>query len=376
MPDFAGGWDEPTYLSDADLNTLSQMVGDDGTITSEVPSSLARLEPHLFSHAIWNLVYLTYDSDEARSRFRDVVLHARQMREKLGRDIGLPLAAADYFANISREIRSPRLIDLDLFVRLHQAATKDPITGIGNRRAYREALATELARAERHGFEMVILLFDLDHFKRVNDEQGHAAGDRILQLAAEIIERSIRRSDLVARWGGEEFVVLMPQTDMTHGLEAAERIRRNIEEELRWAGVTTSGGIAVFPQHGADEHSLFAHADRTLYRAKAEGRNRISSQPHERRRFPRVEESFSIRVVAGNPDRSQQATTTNVGEGGFSFCTERPPSISSLVQGVFDSPSGRQPFVGRVVYVEESAPGRYDVGIEFVEIDRPPVSAD
>lgn len=375
MPDLAGGWDEPTYLSDADLASLARLVDDDGNFTDELPETLRKHGPGLFSHAIWNLTYLSFNREEARERFAQAVLHARQIEKVLGRDIGLALAAADYFAHVTREISSPRLIDLDLFIRLHQAATKDPITGIGNRRAYREALAHELARAERHHFEMVVLLLDLDHFKRVNDEHGHATGDRILQLTAEIIQRSIRRSDLVARWGGEEFVVLMPQTDMSHGIEAAERIRRNIAEELRWAGVTTSGGIAVYPHHGMDEHSLFSHADRSLYRAKAEGRNQISNLPYERRRFPRVEESFSIRVVAEST-LPETLITTNVGEGGFSFNTERPPSISSLVQGNFESETGIQPFLGRVVYVEESEPGRYDVGIQYIEAHRSPIGAD
>lgn len=366
MPDFIGGWDEPTYLSDNDLALLASLVEPSGIVADQLPDSLVQAGPAIFSHAIWNLTYLTFDPDDARQKFVEAVLHARRIESILGRPIGLALAAADYFANVTSEISSPRMIDLDLFVRLQQAATKDPITGIGNRRAYREALATELARAERHRFEMAILLFDLDHFKRVNDEQGHAAGDRILQLAAQIIERSIRRSDIVARWGGEEFVVLMPQTDMSHGLEAAERIRRNIEQELRWANVTTSGGIAVYPHHGNDEHSLFSHADRSLYRAKAEGRNRISNQPFERRRFPRTEESFSIHVIP-NTLAAETTLTTNIGEGGFSFTTQRPPSISSLVQGSFDTEQGSQPFTGRVVYVEEAEPGRYDVGIQYIE---------
>ncbi len=129
MPDLASGWDEPTYLSDAELASLARLVDDAGNIANELPESLRKYGPGIFSHALWNLTYLSFDREEAQERFAQAVLHARQISQVLGRDIGLALAAADYFAHVTREISSPRLIDLDLSFASIKPPPKIPSPG-------------------------------------------------------------------------------------------------------------------------------------------------------------------------------------------------------------------------------------------------------
>ena len=131
--------------------------------------------------------------------------------------------------------------------------------------------------------------------------------------------------------------------------------------------MTISGGLACFPINGEDERTLFCHADRSLYRSKAEGKNRISIEPKERRHFDRVEESFAVRVVSTDSAHEAQGETNNIGEGGFSFSTPNPPPISSQVMGSVEMHGTPKRFTGRVVYVEESQKGHYEVGIQFLQ---------
>jgi diguanylate cyclase (GGDEF)-like protein len=356
--------DEPAFLEDSELENIALSIEkNDSHLLSE---PLSHHGEQVYTEAIWNLAHILYEPARAREICKLLVSHRLHLKEQLGRDVGLRVAAIDYFVNIARELGSPRIINPELLTQLREQATRDPLTGLGNRRVYRERVMAELARSKRYGSEFLIAVFDLDNFKQVNDQKGHAVGDHLLQATAEILIHSTRQTDLVARWGGEEFVVLMPQTHLTGGLEVAQRIRKAVESEFAKDGVTISGGIACFPANGEDERTLFGYADRALYRAKAEGKNRIATEPKERRRFARAEESFAVRVVATEASHEVEGSTSNIGEGGFSFSTTSPPPISSQVVGNVEMHGWPKKFTGRVVYVEESKKGTYEVGIQFL----------
>ena len=168
--------------------------------------------------------------------------------------------------------------------RLHRIVERqamvDGLTGIANRRQCEEALGAEISRAGRLGTPLTLVLADLDDFKRINDEHGHAAGDDVLREFATVLRSIVRESDLAGRWGGEEFLLLLPGADAAGGAQLAERVRRSLAErsflgkEGAVVAVTCSFGVA---QHtfGSDERDLFAQADRALYRAKREGKNRV-----------------------------------------------------------------------------------------------------
>lgn len=170
--------------------------------------------------------------------------------------------------------------------RLHRVVERqalvDGLTGIANRRQCEEALAQEIARAERLGTQFTLVLADLDDFKAVNDIHGHPVGDDVLREFASVLRATLRESDLAGRWGGEEFLLLLSGTDAAGGAQLAERVRATLAERsfLGRDGeivfVTCSFGVA---QHrgGGDERDLFAAADRALYRAKREGKNRVET---------------------------------------------------------------------------------------------------
>jgi len=161
-----------------------------------------------------------------------------------------------------------------LISRLSDAARTDPLTGLLNRRGFDDLLGAELARAQRYGRPLSLVFGDLDRFKEVNDSLGHTAGDTVLKLVAERLRRETRTADLVGRYGGEEFVLLLPETDEEGALILAERLRAGIVELFakQPEPVTISFGVATF--EGADGEDLVRNADRALYAAKLAGRNR------------------------------------------------------------------------------------------------------
>jgi diguanylate cyclase (GGDEF)-like protein len=147
----------------------------------------------------------------------------------------------------------------------------DPLTGISNRRALDDAIASQFAMMNRYKVHFSVAIFDIDHFKQVNDERGHLQGDQILQKLAQLLDESVRETDMLARYGGEEFALVMPQTGLQGACVLAERLRAKVEDALT---ITVSGGVAE-ALDGDTPETLMARADRALYTAKGAGRNRV-----------------------------------------------------------------------------------------------------
>jgi len=160
--------------------------------------------------------------------------------------------------------------------KLEELATTDVLTGTFNRRKFNELILAEIERVRRYGHPLSLLVVDIDHFKRINDTHGHDAGDEVLIVLAGLIRTGIRATDSLARWGGEEFVVLSPEVSVEEAAGLAERLRRAAGTyAYSFVGsVTASIGVA---QHRAGEtpDELFARADEALYRAKEGGRDRV-----------------------------------------------------------------------------------------------------
>jgi diguanylate cyclase (GGDEF)-like protein len=161
---------------------------------------------------------------------------------------------------------------------------RDPLTELYNRRAFAESLSQSIARRERQGGTLCLLMLDLDYFKKLNDTYGHPAGDAALRATAEVLRRVLRKGDVPARYGGEEFVVMLPGASEAVAQQIAERLRATLEASaIEYAGqtlhVTASVGLAVWPDNGAQADELMTAADRALYAAKAGGRNRVVCAP-------------------------------------------------------------------------------------------------
>jgi diguanylate cyclase (GGDEF)-like protein len=190
-------------------------------------------------------------------------------------DVEQTMAASSLASHAAIALENARLHRI-----VERQALVDGLTGIANRRQCEDAMTTEIARADRLGSTLTLVLADLDDFKAVNDAHGHAVGDDVLRKFAAALRSTVRDSDLAGRWGGEEFLLLLPGADATGGALLADRVRETFSERSfvgrdgETVTVTCSFGVA---QHraGGDVRELFASADRALYRAKRAGKNRV-----------------------------------------------------------------------------------------------------
>jgi len=164
---------------------------------------------------------------------------------------------------------------VQLHQQLEQLAMTDSLTGLHNRHVLEDTLAREVLRAQRSGRPCALLFCDIDHFKVVNDRWDHVTGDRILQQVAAIIRQRLRRGDLAARFGGDEFVVLLPETGMDAAVAVAKELRLRVAAAAKAWSVTISIGVAGTAVNGCDGSSLLAAADAAMYQAKRGGRNRV-----------------------------------------------------------------------------------------------------
>lgn len=168
----------------------------------------------------------------------------------------------------------------DANARLERMAVTDGLTGLFNHRRFQEALHSELLRCARHKRPLAVLMLDVDFFKKVNDSMGHPAGDELLRRLAEVLSADLRQTDMVSRYGGEEFAALLPETTKAEALQVAERMREAVEGKLNegnaWTQrITVSVGVATFPEDGKTAEEVLEAADQALYVAKRQGRNRV-----------------------------------------------------------------------------------------------------
>ncbi|HSJ99238.1 MAG TPA: diguanylate cyclase [Myxococcota bacterium] len=216
---------------------------------------------------------------------RDPERMARLLRSGACDIVQKPFHAAELLARLDLHVRLRRLqVELrEKNATLARLSTTDPVTGLRNRRYVSEFLSVEVLRAVRYHTPLAVLLLDLDHFKRVNDTHGHRVGDAVLQVVADTLRASLRATDLAGRYGGEEFLVVLPQTDLAGGAVLAERVRVAIEETAidvaadTALSVTVSVGVAALDGAAQTVEQLVERADAALYAAKDAGRNRVVS---------------------------------------------------------------------------------------------------
>ncbi|HEU4635798.1 MAG TPA: diguanylate cyclase [Edaphobacter sp.] len=200
------------------------------------------------------------------------------------------------------QLTAMALASLKMRQELEHQSVRDGLTGLFNRHFLQIALERELARAVRRKTTLAVLMIDVDHFKRLNDQFGHAAGDAVLKEVARVFTDKIRTDDLACRYGGEEFTIILPEITPEIALQRAEIIREAVAElrtrldNTLYNSVTISIGAALFPQDGSSSELLLRHADAALYRAKHEGRNRVVMNLPELRVQP-SDEGFSLSSV-------------------------------------------------------------------------------
>lgn len=317
----------------------------------------------VFAGVMYNLAHLSLAEEEAEELFLGLLDHRESVARILDRDPGLRVAAIDYLSNVKSLLRNPTIVELSELEMTERSAVTDSLTELYNRRYFENSLDIEVRRSERYGLCLALLMLDLDSFKAVNDLYGHPFGDLVLMRAGQLIRSAVRESDVPCRFGGEEFAVVLPETDRLGAFAVAERVRLRIQRGFadtlidgRAVAMTISGGIACYPEDGHDPAVLTSWADRALYHSKTHGRNRITVYHAERRealRFP-VRESSRTRISHGE-GAAADVKAINLSASGILLATPEALRPRDPIELMLGAKPERWVVPGRVVRVERSS---------------------
>ena len=360
------------------LKCLDDFSLDDGKLISELNSVIEKVGEEAYQVIFRVLTHLDLTPDQAEDHWKRVVSHRNSMSESLGRGVNLRTAICDYFCTINKSMTNPIIIEIRVLEDALYSLRYDSLTGLNSRRTFDEMLLRETDRANRYGQELSVLFFDLDDFKKVNDTFGHLAGDPALEHVARIVMAGIRAIDIASRYGGEEIVVVLPQTGKADAFVVGERIRENVEN-LRLdyndqvINLTISGGIATLPIDATDTEGLIKKSDIAVYKAKEEGKNNIVICSENRRRFIRVDfiTDINIKEIYSKENiGTGELKSTDLSTGGLLFKSDHHVEIGTKVElqiptGVADEPLL---VVGTVVRVEIFSDNQFDIGISFIEV--------
>lgn len=230
-----------------------------------------------FSDLFYAISHHYFAPEVAESLWLKVLRHKHVLSEALGRNVRITVATLDYLSNVTDEITSPTLISEAYATEIANISMRDGMTGLYNHSSCYELLELEFRSHRRYGAGIALILMDIDDFKLVNDHYGHQEGDRILIELARTMKEQVRDSDICCRFGGEEFVAILPFTSSpVEAREIAERVRQKAATIIcSKHGITISAGVAVCDQGIRSPRDLLNKADRALYRAKRNGKNRV-----------------------------------------------------------------------------------------------------
>jgi diguanylate cyclase (GGDEF)-like protein len=265
-----------------------------------------------------------FEPDEAEARWKEIERLFPALRQKIGAPLGLQTVLLHHLHSQKGVLRKPRLVSESDLAVLRVNAITDPLTGLYNRRFLVEHLGREISRAERTEGIVAVVMMDLKGFKSVNDRLGHPVGDSVLVRTARVIRDSLRAIDAGCRWGGDEFVLVLPNTDMISAFAVVERVRERIGSSPLPSreGLTLDlhYGIASYPGDGKSTDFLLKIADLRLYQCRSQS----SFEALAHRAHPRfAPEDMSLRVEEKGPSRSWVAPVVDISYGGLAFRTKK-----------------------------------------------------
>jgi diguanylate cyclase (GGDEF)-like protein len=270
-----------TEYDDLSLDFVSAIAGD-RKFTLRDKKMYQRLSKNrgdlLYVDLLFVLTHRYYPQESAKHLWNQILKHKKYMSKQLDRNVGITVAALDYLGNIQNELDAPTVISQGRLNKIAEIAIKDGLTSLFDVSTYRAKLETEIKRYKRYGSEVSVLMLDIDDFKQFNDTFGHQEGDQALKGVSSIIEKTTRDLDICSRYGGEEFSVILPQTDIESAMVIAERIRKRIENKFKKSSsITVSIGCATCPEEGKSANAVIKKADKALYYSKEKGKNQVTA---------------------------------------------------------------------------------------------------
>ena len=285
------------------------------------------------------------------------------------------LAFFDYFINLNKSLESPLLVEIRMFKEAEQLSMFDPLTNIFNRRYFDINLNKEILRAKRYDKDLSLFLLDLDDFKKLNDTQGHLFGDEVLKRFAAFLKHMSREEDVICRFGGEEFIIILPETKAEGALSYADRIREAMNKDpfFKQHKVTFSGGIAPYPYGGTSSPQLIANADESLYDAKLAGKDQVLVSKVENRKFFRYPKTWQIYLQPFGHQNGENnlspCVTKNISLSGIELEVDENHAIGERVSLTIELPDKDKIIViGEIIWTSKNDSATNTLGIKFIDL--------
>lgn len=362
-------------IRNAIIRCLNKHHDDEPALLAEIEQLRKAEGDKVFQGLLSVLTHFEFEAGDAKEKWRKIISYRKEMEAMLGRTVNLATAACDYFSTIQKDLHNPKIVEISIFEETAKLAHYDSLTELFNRRYFDSALSREMSRSKRYDFDLSVIFFDLDDFKALNDSFGHQVGDLALKNVAKEIMKQTRVEDTAARYGGEEIVMILPQTHKEKAFFVGDRVRKNIEEmTLEHGGIpikiTLSGGVASFPIDSMNGQGLVECADRGLYQAKNQGKNNVALYSSEKRRFPRIDFSGQINAfLLSEPGKSFTGKAKNISMMGLLFESVESMEIGEELRLDVPIPphNNRLPITGRVARVIPSNHS-FDIGVSFIKM--------
>ena len=304
----------------------------------------------MYSELLYLLSHIRFEEAEAERHWKDIV-------------------------QVNRQLQNPKLIELKVFEETQASAYRDELTGLHNFRFFQEYLGWEKNRCERHEQTFSIAMCDIDNFKDYNDRFGHNQGNSTLQVVARTLVEAGREEDVVSRYGGEEFVIIMPATSKDDAAGVADRVREAVGDLELSADdpthrVTVSFGVANYPIDATSTDDLIRCADRAMYISKARGKNQVQLYGANRRAHRRISAVVEGEIRTFEETR-RPFSTLDISETSLRVNVDSDVAVDSLVEFTLKLPDHGQNVTahGRVIRADPSGAGKYELAISIVDID-------
>ena len=368
--------------SSAVADRIVAMLGDGPKTPASWRQTMAGLEKEsgadVYAVLLFVLTQLDFAPGKAHEHWLRILRQWEDLNRRVPGKVDLRVAVLQYFLRSGqRKLHNPAIVEIKILRKTQDSAIYDGLTRLYNFRYFQDRVVSEVRRATRYDAPLSLMMIDADDFKSFNDAKGHIAGNMALRRLATVLRKTVREVDVVTRYGGEEFAILLPSTPKLATLKLGEKIRQAVEkagigrDETR-AGrpLTVSIGVASLPGDAASATELVDRADRALYIAKSIGKNCVKPFSDERREYTRLEATIPGRFNVLEKG-FHSLTTLNVSEGGVLFHAQEPLPPGAFVKVQLALPPSGAPTecavrVTRVV----GARGGFEIGTQIIHMSR------